>query len=59
MIDKPTIKKAGFKGWKDYAESIDQNPSNFKRQLYKKIDQLNHWLSPLNLQIKIAPKKHI
>ena len=42
--------------WKSYAEKLGQNPSNFKRQLVKKIDQLNHWLSPLNLQIQIAPK---
>lgn len=42
--------------WKSYAEKIGQNPSNFKRQLLKKVDQLNHWLSPLNLQIQIAPK---
>ena len=42
--------------WKSYAEVLGQNPSNFKRQLIKKVDQLNNWLAPLNLQIQIAPK---
>lgn len=56
MIEKEKIKQAGFNSWREYAESIGQNPSNFKRQLVKKMDQLNHWLSPLNLQIQIAPK---
>lgn len=55
MIDKE-IKQSGHT-WKSYAESIGQNPSNFKRQLLKKIDQLNNWLSPLNLQIQIGTKK--
>lgn len=54
MIDKE-IKESG-QTWKSYAESIGQNPSNFKRQLIKHVEKLNAWLSPLNLQIKIAPK---
>ncbi|MEC7753811.1 MAG: hypothetical protein VYB44_07260 [Bacteroidota bacterium] len=56
MIEKEQIKSAGFNSWKDYAESIGQNPSNFKRQLIKNIEKLNKWLSPINLQIQIAPK---
>jgi len=55
MIDKE-IKESGHT-WKSYAESIGQNSSNFKRQLIKKVDLLNKWLSPLSLQIQIAPKR--
>ena len=54
MIDNQ-IKSSGHT-WKSYAESIGQNPSNFKRQLIKNIEKINHWLSPLNLQVQIAPK---
>jgi len=54
MIDKE-IKQSSHT-WKSYAESIGQNPSNFKRQLIKNIEKLNGWLSPLDLQIKIVPK---
>lgn len=52
------LKESGHT-WKSYAENIGQNPSNFKRQLVKKVEKLNSWLSPLNLQIQIIPKNNV
>jgi len=36
---------------------IGEDNKNFKRKLIQNIDKVNSWLSPINLQIQIAPKR--
>lgn len=35
-----------------------QDYSNFKRKLTGNLQKINGWLAPLNLEIKIAPKRN-
>ena len=50
-----TIKKQ-FGSWTAFSNSLEKNPSNFKRTFYGLLNKLNKWLEPLNLEIKIVPK---
>ena len=55
MLDTQVKKQFGT--WTAFADSMDENPTNFKRKILQNIARLNSWLSPLGLEIKIILKK--
>lgn len=55
MIDKQI--KRNFGSWNNFANTQNENPTNFKRKIMQNIDRLNKWLEPAGMQIKIVLKK--
>ena len=55
MIDEQ-VKKI-FGSWISFANSQNQNPTNFKRKIEQNINRLNKWLEPAGMQIQIVLKK--
>lgn len=45
-----------FKTKAAFAKSQGENPSNFKRKIFRNIERLNKWIVPLGLEVKIIEK---
>ena len=53
---KKALQLAGLNTHKAWAEQLGKNHKNFYREFKTKIEQLNKYLEPLNLEIKIVMK---
>ena len=54
---KKALQESGLKTFKAWSEVLGKNPKNFFREFKTKFEQLNFYLKPVGLEIKILKIK--